>query len=173
MPSAQQGVRQSSQRWHAVPRTLSFVRNGADVLLLKGAPNKRIWPNQYNGLGGHVEPEEDVLASARREILEESGLAVHDLRLRGVTIIDVHDPQGGILLFTFSAWADTRDVKPSNEGTLEWVPQSRLAEYDLVEDLAVLLPRVLAMPDGAPPYFARYAYDENDRLVITFAENVL
>jgi len=29
------------------------------VLLLRGAPKKKIWPDQYNGVGGHVKPDED------------------------------------------------------------------------------------------------------------------
>ena len=47
-------------------------------------------------------------------------------------------------------------------------------ELNLVEDLPVLLSRVLAMrsdemrPDDSP-FFARYRYDEHDRIVITFA----
>lgn len=166
MPREQQGVRESRARWHAVPRTLSFVLNGGDVLLIKGAPTKRIWPNLYNGLGGHVERDEDIYASAAREIREESGLMVRDLRLRGITVIDAGDPQTGILMFAFTARSDSRATQPSGEGALEWVPCDRLAEYDLVEDLRVILPRILAMPDDAPPYFARYRYDESDRLVI-------
>ncbi len=170
MSRDQQGVDKSKSRWHAVPRTLSFVLNGHDVLLLKGAPTKRIWPNQYNGLGGHVERDEDIYASAAREIREECGLEVHDLRLRGVTVIDAGDPQLGILLFAFTARSDLRETTPSDEGTLEWVPSDRLGDYDLVEDLARILPRILAMPDGAPPYFAHYGYDEHEQLVITFRD---
>jgi len=166
MSRSGQGIEQSRARWHAVPRTLSFVLNGGDVLLLRGAPTKRIWPNLYNGLGGHVERDEDVYASAAREIREESGLQVHDLRLCGVTVIDAGDPQTGILMFAFTATSNSRATQPSDEGTLEWVPRDRLAEYDLVADLRVILPHILAMPDDAPPYFARYSYDAGDRLVI-------
>lgn len=38
---------------------------------------------KYNGLGGKVEPGEDVVSAVQREILEESGLVVTDLELRG------------------------------------------------------------------------------------------
>jgi hypothetical protein len=79
------------------------------------------------------------------------------------------DPQMGILLFVFTAYAQGRDVRPSPEGVLEWVPQARILEYDLVEDLTVLLPRVLAMGPQDPPLCGRYSYDENDRLVIEWA----
>ncbi len=165
-----QGVEKSRGRYHVVPRTLCFVLHGTDVLLLKGAPTKRIWPNRYNGVGGHVERDEDVYSAAVREIAEETGLAVAEVRLRAVINIDTDDPQAGILLFVFTAQARDRTVRPSPEGTLEWVPRARVLEYDLVEDLRELLPKVLAMGSEDPPLFGRYFYDEQDRLVIRWAD---
>lgn len=165
-----QGVAQSRGRYHAVPRTLCFITCGDEVLLLKGAPTKRIWPNRYNGVGGHIERDEDVLSAARREMKEETGLDVADVRLRAVININTDDPQAGILLFVFTARAPTRAVRPSAEGTLEWVPLSKLGEYELVEDLPELLPRVLGLAEDAPPLCGCYTYNDADRLVITWAD---
>jgi len=157
-------------RYQVVPRTLCFITHGEDVLLLRGAPDKRIWPDKYNGVGGHVEPDEDVHSAALREIREETGLAVRDLRLRGVINIPVDaDSNTGIVVFCFTATATTQEVEPSEEGTLEWIPRDQLAGLDLVEDLPILLPRVLAMGANEPPFFAHYHYDEQDQLVITFS----
>ena len=68
MPASDQGVATSQDRYTLVPRVLCFVTSGDEVLLLKGAPGKKIWPGKYNGLGGHVERGESVHAAARREI---------------------------------------------------------------------------------------------------------
>ena len=38
---------------------------------------------KYNGLGGKLEPGEDIVSGMRREIHEESGLTVTAMRLRG------------------------------------------------------------------------------------------
>lgn len=167
MPASDQGVAKSKDRYHLVPRVLCFVTHGQDVLLLKGAPTKPIWPNRYNGLGGHVERREGAAAATRREIREEAGLEVRDLRLRGVITIDTGEA-AGIGLYVFTAEALRRETAASVEGTLEWVPVTRVAELNLVEDLFTLLPVVLAQPDGAPPFSATYHYDEQDRLVIAF-----
>lgn len=157
--------------YQVVPRTLCFITYGDDVLLLRGAPDKRIWPNKYNGVGGHVEPDEDVYSAALREVREETGLEARDLRLRGAINIPVDaDNNTGILVFVFTAAAAARDVQPSAEGTLEWIPRDRLLELELVEDLPTLLPRVLSMDANDPPFFAHYRYDKQDRLVTTFTD---
>lgn len=160
----------SRERYTVIPRTLCFVSHGDEVLLLKGAPDKPLWPNRYNGVGGHVEPGEDVRAAALREIREETGLAVTDLRLRGVIHVDMGEEGPGILIFVFTAVSPSRSVNSSAEGALEWVDGDRALELNLVDDLRVLLPRLLSMSLDAPPLFARYSYDEEDRLVIEFAK---
>jgi len=82
MPSSDQGV--TRDRYTLIPRTLIFLTRGERVLLLKGAPHKRLWADRYNGLGGHIERGEDVLTSARRELAEETGLQCPGLWLCGV-----------------------------------------------------------------------------------------
>ncbi|MBL8118637.1 MAG: NUDIX domain-containing protein, partial [Anaerolineae bacterium] len=90
MSASEQGADATAGRWLTIPRTLCFVMNGSDVLLMKRSPHKKIFPNRYNGVGGHIERNEDPLSSARREILEETGLEVHDLQLRAVYNIDAN-----------------------------------------------------------------------------------
>jgi 8-oxo-dGTP diphosphatase len=166
MPASEQGVTVSRDRYQIIPRVLCFVRHGDDVLLLKGAPTKKIWPNRYNGLGGHIERGESPAAAARREVREEAGLEVDDLRLRGVILIDAGQPTG-IGLYVYVGWARTRAVVASPEGSLEWVPTHALSTLALVEDLFTLLPRLLHLPPSAPPVSALYTYDADDRLVIS------
>jgi 8-oxo-dGTP diphosphatase len=163
-----QGVAKSKHRYQVIPRTLCFITHGNEVLLLRGGPHKRLWAGRYNGVGGHIEAGEDVHTAALREIDEETGLAVRDLRLAGVVHADAGDPAVGILFFVFTARAASKEIGVSPEGTLEWWPVDRLSETEMVEDLPVLLPRVLAMQPGAEPFFASYRYDEHDRLVISF-----
>ncbi len=170
MGARQQGADATQHRWLTMPRTLSFVINGGDVLMMKRDAGKRVFPNQYNGLGGHVERDEDVRSSALREIEEESGLVAHSLRLRSIHNIDAGEASG-ILLFVFTAISDSRDLKPdSPEGTLEWISIDKVLDYDLVEDLPQLLPRVLNLPDGRDPLYAHVGYSEEDQIRLRFVE---
>ncbi|MCC6612988.1 MAG: NUDIX domain-containing protein [Anaerolineae bacterium] len=167
MGAQEQGAQHTEGRWLTVGRSLCFVRNGGDVLLMKRAPHKRIFPNQYNGVGGHIERDEDALTSARREILEETGLHTRNLRLCAVYNIDT-GMASGITLFVFLAESDTRETVDSEEGTLEWVPLGEIESRDLVEDVAIILPRILALKPGDPPLYVHVSYDADDQIVLRF-----
>jgi 8-oxo-dGTP diphosphatase len=127
-----------------IPRTLVFLTHGDAVLLLKGAPTKRLWANRYNGLGGHVEPGETIAAAALREVWEEAGIAAGEIEGFGLrALINLEGEPQGVLLCVFTGAARTRAVVGSPEGTLEWVPVARLGTIDLVDDDR-LLPRLLS-----------------------------
>lgn len=170
MSASEQGANATVGRWLTIPRTLCFVTHGDDVLLMKRAPHRRVFPNRYNGVGGHIERHEDPLQGAVREIAEETGLTVHDVRLRAVYNIDAKEATG-IVLFVFTAVSAQRDISvSSDEGTLHWIPRHQVLSLDLVEDLPEILPRVLAMQPHDAPLFVHVSYDANDRLCMRFAE---
>jgi 8-oxo-dGTP diphosphatase len=160
-----QGADATSGRWLTIPRTLSFITYQDDLLLIKRSERARVFPGCYNGVGGHLERDEDVLTGALREIAEETGLRVVEARLRGVIHVDAGGANG-ILVFVFAARATSREFVPCDEGTLEWVPRDRLPGLPLVEDLPFLLDRVLA---DSPPFFAHTRYGDQDELIMRFA----
>lgn len=166
MPKKDQGV--SNNRFKIIPRTLIFITQGNRLLLIKGHPQKRIWANLYNGIGGHIERGEDVLSAARRELKEETGLEIDQLWLCGIVMIDAGE-ETGIGLFVFRGETDQQPVENSAEGSLEWIALEILREYPLVEDLPVLLPKVLSAKRNGEIFYARYWYDENDHLRIDFS----
>jgi 8-oxo-dGTP diphosphatase len=130
------------------PRTLLFLRRGDSWLFLRGAPRK--WfAGRLNGLGGHIEPGEDVLASARREAREETGLDPTDLRLVGV-VHTVEEPP--CLLFVVTGELPPGDLVPTDEGEHVWLTDAQVADpaSDVVPDVRALLPEIAAHGPGDP-----------------------
>ncbi len=168
--ASEQGATQTRGRWLTIPRTLIFVRHGDELLLMKRAAHKRIFPNRYNGLGGHIERDEDPYSAARREVQEESGLLLTDLRLRALHHIDA-DSDTGILLFVFTATSPVRTITDAcEEGDLHWVPADRVLDLDLVEDLPLILPRILAMGPDDAPLSVHVSYDQSDQIQIRIVD---
>jgi 8-oxo-dGTP diphosphatase len=170
MPVNDQGL--FYDRYQIIPRVLIFVTRGDSILLIKGSPKKRIWANLYNGIGGHVEKGEDILSAARREFFEETGLNLLAPQLFAVVMIDTGD-QTGIGMHIFKGEAPSEKPKASSEGSLEWIPLSELHNIPLVEDLPILLPKILKLHKNSSPLFLHYNYDENDTLIIRSGDKVL
>src|SRR5688572_22678623 len=169
MGASEQGADQLGGRWITIPRTLCFIRHGNDVLLMKRGEHKRVFPGRYNGIGGHIERDEDPLSGALREIHEETGLAVTDIRLRGITNIDAGS-SSGIMLFVFTAVAQSREFTDCSEGTLYWIALDAIHELPLVEDLPLLLPRLFGRDATDELFYAHVSYDAQDCMVMRFAE---
>ncbi|NMA13538.1 MAG: NUDIX domain-containing protein [Chloroflexi bacterium] len=149
-------------RYQVVPRTLIFLFNQDRVLLLKGAETKRNFPALWNGAGGHVEYGETILASARRELWEETGYRVDDLRLCGI-VLDQTDPNLGIEVHIFRGDIDPLPAEPvaSAEGEPCWFQRQDLQGLALVPDVMVYLEKIYSQKTGDPVFFGRVSWLED------------
>jgi 8-oxo-dGTP diphosphatase len=113
---------------------------------------------KYNGLGGKLSHDEDVVAGLRREILEEAGLECDEVVLRG-TVSWPGFGKGGEDWFGFVFRIDRWSGRPfadNAEGTLEWVEVDRLLQLPLWEGDRYFLPLVFERTErqfhGVMPY---------------------
>lgn len=170
MPVSDQGL--ANDRYAVVPRTLVFLTRGRHILLILGDAHKRLWANLYNGIGGHVEPGEDILAAAYREVYEETGIILGQDILHLCCLITINTNQNpGICLFVFRGNFNDDEIPVpddviSKEGKICWISLKNLYNQPLVDDLRTLLPRVLDWQLGDAIVYFHYSYDQDDKLVI-------
>lgn len=118
---------------------------------------------KYNGLGGKLEADEDVVSGVRRELREEADVELDELQLRGTISWPGFGANGEDWLgfvFVATAWHGT--VPAANaEGTLSWVPRRRLLAA-CSEDPSVRDAAALPMWEG-DKFFLPLVFDDDPR----------
>lgn len=130
-----------SDRYSVIPRTMCFVFRDDKVLLIK-ASEKKDWEGKYDPVGGHIEEGEEILESAKREINEESGLEVDNIKLAGVMHVSNFFGKN-IMLFITSSEVERGEVSSNHEGELEWVDVNKIAEVDIFDDVEEIMKTVI------------------------------
>lgn len=116
--------------------TLAYVMSpdGEQVLLIHR--NTRPGDHhlgKYNGLGGKLEPDEDVVAGLRREIREEAGLECDEIELRGTISwpgFGKHGEDWFGFIFRVNRFSGTPHSQ-NPEGTLSWVAVKNILNLPL------------------------------------------
>ena len=109
--------------------TLCMIYRGDELLLQNRV--KTNWRG-YCFPGGHVEPGESIVESTIREMKEETGLRVQDLRLCGIKQFPIED--GRYLVFFFKT-----ELTSSEEGEMRWVDRKDLPKLPTVTDFMQML----------------------------------
>lgn len=126
-----------------------FIFNKQNELLLVKAPK---WKNKYICIGGHVEMNETLIETAKREVKEETGLDLKDIELVGITdgqeLEKFHHEQVNHYVFiNYKAdVSDDKNIKLNNEiveprwlSLKEWLKkdETKFAPYiyGILEDL--------------------------------------
>ena len=127
--------------------TLGYVLSpdAADVLMIhRNARADDQHLGKYNGLGGKLEPGEDVATCMRREIMEEAGIECLSLRLRGTINWPGFGTHGEDWLgFIFLIERFLGIPRAGNhEGTLQWVARDRLHDLPMWDGDRHFLPLV-------------------------------
>lgn len=97
--------------------------DGERVLMVLRSRDGDVHQGKYNGLGGKLEDDEDIVACLRRELHEEAGITVTAERLRGTISWPGFGNEGESWFgFIFAVDAFTGEVPDRNDdGPLHWV----------------------------------------------------
>src|SRR3990172_7038566 len=109
----------SKNQVSTIPYSVVFIRNGNELLFIKFPTLKNYWPGVYNGLGGPIEPWEDLEESAIRKVYEESGIKLKSLDLRIIINADDYFNRNRLLFF-FIGNSPTKKIEGGRD--LIWLP---------------------------------------------------
>ncbi len=150
-----------SRPYTPILATLGYVLSpdGRQVLLVhrnKRANDAHL--GKYNGLGGKLDPGEDVVSCLRREVREEAGIDCDEIVLRGTISwpgFGKHGEDWFGFVFRIDRWSGT-PLAENPEGTLEWVAVERILELPLWEGdrhfLPLVFERTAKQFHGVMPY---------------------
>lgn len=136
-----------------------FSPDGSKVLLIhRNARPGDLHLGKYNGLGGKLEPNEDIVSGMRREIREEAGLECDELHLAGTISWPGFGRNGEDWFgFIFRITAFRGEPPPLNaEGVLEWMPVENVLALPLWEGDRHFLP--LVFERNSPPFHGVMPY---------------
>ncbi len=119
-----------------------FIRHPSQEKVLLLQRSRDPIRGKYTGVGGKAGFFEDIRSSCIREVLEETGLTIQNLELKGV-VKTIHDGfSSSWILFVYVAQATEEQFVPCDEGTLQWVNMNDISSVDLIGFIRAILPNV-------------------------------
>lgn len=141
--------------------TLCYIEKDDCYLLLHRVKKQQdINKDKWIGIGGHFEAKESPEDCLLREVKEETGLTLKSYRFRGIVtfMTDTYETE---YMCLYTADVFEGELIECNEGTLEWVPKSKLDQLNLWEGDYIFL-RLLEKQEA---FFSLKLCYEGDKLV--------
>ena len=142
--------------------TLCYVLQDDKVLMLHRIKKKNdVNKDKWIGIGGKFEGEETPDECLLREAREETGLELTRWQCRGVVTFLTNDPAQGEFMYLFTADQFRGELKPCDEGELQWVSRDFLDQLPKWEGDQIFLDLLW---QNAPFFLLKLRYD-GDKLV--------
>jgi 8-oxo-dGTP diphosphatase len=120
--------------------SLCYIQHNQCTLMIHRTKRVNdIHAGKWNGLGGKFESGESPEECVVREVREESGLEIMHPRLCGLLIFQAFKGDDWYV-FVFTAREFKGQLKETEEGYLEWIPDAQLESLPLWPSDHVFLP---------------------------------
>jgi 8-oxo-dGTP diphosphatase len=123
--------------------SVAVIIDGPHVLLAHRHPERDWYPDCWDLIGGHVEPNEEPLDALRRECQEELGIAVQAAE---PLVMRSSDPTVEVHAFVITSWTGTPTNRaPDEHDELRWFHPRQLTDLPLADPAVV--PGIIAAFD--------------------------
>ncbi|OGI14834.1 hypothetical protein A3K63_03940 [Candidatus Micrarchaeota archaeon RBG_16_49_10] len=140
-----------------------FVRKDGKYLMLHRNPTKKLMPDVWMAPGGHIERNEGLFEATRREIFEETGLKIKNLKIKVTGNAYLKDME----MFFFFITADYASGKVKDnpeDGELVWLEPKNILKLDnLLAELKEVLPHVFNDTSDIISYKA--VYEKGNKMI--------
>ncbi len=131
----------------------NFIYCGDEFLMLKRGAHKRIDPNKLNGVGGRVDPCEDMLQTVIRETEEETGIKVksNQVTFRGLLKLEGGYEEDWVVgIFMIAVKDKTIPIgNKTADGELLWIHKDKVldTDFELIDDLKYYFKQLIDSDD--------------------------
>lgn len=139
-----------------------FIRKDDKYLMIRRSPLKKYLPNAVHPFGGKIDPNENPYLGAQREILEETGFKVKNMKLEAVIleILPEKDMPNNWLIFHFTADYDSGELNPNEEGEPVWLTAEEIPQQKLFPSVRQTIEHILNPNEGT--VFATFEYENGE-----------
>ncbi len=138
-----------------------FIQKDGKWLMLRRAKDKKYLPGIINGPGGKIERGEGILEAARRELMEETGTAAKNLKLKAAGVGGFIDDEDE---YHFKVVVGDWEVgnPKTTDGQLLWLtPEEVLAEKDTLAELLHVFKKFVDPDQPVFTYKSLYTHPNN------------
>lgn len=142
-----------------------IIRKEEKFLVLKRSPLKRFWPNVIQPVGGKIDLEEDPYIGVLREVKEESGLTVKNVKLIAnfhEVNLDTSIPRNWIAYYFIGDY-ESGELTECEEGEFLLLTKEELLSQKLSTPLATSLKEMLELKDNI--LLGKIIYDVNGAII--------
>ena len=138
-----------------IPATLCYIEKDNKILMLHRVKKKKdMHKGKWNGLGGKLEFGESPRDCAIREIKEESGLDVLEMKYIGMITFPNFDNENDWHAYLYHVTDIEGELIDSPEGDLKWIPKEEVMSLNLWAGDRLFIPWVLE----EKPFMAKFIY---------------
>ena len=126
--------------------TVCYIIDGKKLFMIKRAEGL-FGAGKWSGLGGKIEAGESKEQACVREVYEESGLHVDDLKYHGSLEFRFENTEESIIVYVFSTTSFRGQLTESPEGILRWIDFDEIPYGKMWDDGRYWLPLLIEGKD--------------------------